>query len=290
MARRIAIAQIFLLLSLPAHATLVAVVAARDGLAIAADSRFTFMGVPCDGAFKILEPERPLRTVAFVTGDSIFVAPPPEGENPCRYLAIAPRLLDMGAVVRKYLDRGGDDAAQISIFDLATECVRAVERFRRRYPNALSGYAGRDIFSVVVASYDPERHTTTLRNFVVRLSAAKDGHRARVEATRMSETTMGPRSPGGVWIYGEAGYVNREVYAGLGRRFLNAATQSFLRAHEPIGLVPIDEAAAMAIDVVKAASRTAEIVPPSSGIGGAIRAVAMGSGPHPESLPQDLSR
>jgi len=280
MARTVAIFLFSLLLAAPARATLVAVVPARDGVVIAADSRFTFMSAPCDGAFKILEPARPLRTVAFVTGDSIFVAPPPAGQAPCRYLATAPRLLDMGAVVRAFLDRSGGDPAQISIFDLSTACVEAVERFRRAYPNALAGYAGREIFSVVVASYDPDRYASTLRNFVVRL-----GRNGRIEATRMSETTVGPRTPRGVWIYGEAQYVNREVYAGPGRRFLKPATRDFLGERVPIGAVPLNEAVAAAIDVVKAACRTAEIAPPPSGIGGTIRVVVAGAGPHLLALP-----
>lgn len=281
MARFIPIALSLLLLPLTARATLVAVVPARDGLAVATDSRFTFMGAPCDGAFKILEPERPLHTVAFVTGDSIFVAPPPRGVDPCRYLATAPRLLDMGAVVRGYLDRSGEDAARISTFDLATACVLAVERFQHQYPEALRGYAGREIFSVVVASYDPARHTSTLRNFVVRRERA-----GRVYATRMSETTVGPRSPRGVWIYGETRYVNREVYAGPGRRFLDPLTQDFLRRPEPIGVVLLDQAATAAADVVQAASRTAQMVPPSAGIGGPIRVVVVGDGLHAERFPQ----
>jgi len=285
---RFAIELAALLFSASAHATLVAVVPARDGLAIAADSRFTFMGTPCDGAFKIIEPERPLRTVAFVTGDSIFVAPPPAGENPCHYLATAPRLLDMGAVVKAYLDRSKDNPARISTAALAAECVRDLQHFERMYPRALSGYAGRDIVSVVVVSYDPVRHVSTLRNFVMRLDAGKDagndGRGQRVEAARMSETAVGPEDLRGIWIYGEAGYVNRSVYDGPGQRFLAPATKNFLRVHEAIGSVTTMEAEAAAEDVVKAASRTAEIDPPASGIGGLVRVVVLNGQLRPDPL------
>lgn len=269
---------LLVLLGASAHATLVAVVPARDGLAIASDSRFTFMGAPCDGAFKIVEPERPLRTVAFVTGDSIFVAPPPAGEDPCRYLATAPRLLDVGAVVKAYLGRGGEDPAGISNSDLATDSVDAVERFRQRYPNVLKSYAGREIFSVVVVSYDPASEVSTLRNFVVRM----DARGRRVQAARMSESAVGLRSMRGVWIYGEAAYVNREVYAGRGRRFLSRAAQDFLRAHAPIAAVSIEEAAATAADVVEATIRAAQMDPPRNGIGGEVRVVIVDRGPRPQ--------
>lgn len=269
--RRITIALAALLFSAAAHATLVAVVPARDGLAIAADSRFTFMGASCDGAFKIIEPERPLRTVAFVTGDSIFVAPPAAGEDPCRYLATAPRLLDMGAVVKAYLDRSSDDPARISAAGLAAECVRAMQHFEGTYPHALRGYAGRGIVSVVVASYDPVRHVSTLHNFALRMESGT----GRVEAARMSKTTAGPDSLRGVWIYGEAAYVNRYVYAGAGRRFLQPGTQAFVGGHEPTGDVTIKQAAAAAADVVLAASRAAQIDPPANGIGGQVRVVVL---------------
>lgn len=280
--RCIALAIAALLFSAAARATLVAVVPARDGLAIAADSRYTFMGAPCDGAFKIIEPARPLRTVAFVTGDSIFVAPPPAGENPCRYLATAPRLLDMGAVVKAYLDRGSNNPAGISMPGLAAECVRAVDAFRHRYPKALQSYAGMDLFSVVVASYDPSRHVSTLWNFVVRIDALSRS----IEAARLDRTTIAPPTPRGVWIYGETGYVNREVYAGPARRFLQPATQNFLRASQSVGEVARDTAVAAATDVVQAASRAAAIDPPASGIGGPVRVVVLSSRPHPRLLPQ----
>ena len=202
-----------LLLSVSAHATLVAIVPWRDGLVIAADSRLTFFGAQCDGAFKILVPERPARTVAVVTGDSVFVAPPPAGTaDLCGYLASAPRLLDVEAVVTGVLERGGDDPAR----KLSAACVRAVERFRARYPAALRGYTGREIFSVAVASHDPGAGAATVRSFVVRV------RNGRVEAARVVETRIDGRSSRGVWIYGETDWVNRVVYAGAGRRFLDA--------------------------------------------------------------------
>lgn len=281
MACRFAIALTALLLAISAHATLVAVVPARDGLVVAADSRFTFMGSACDGAFKIIAPERPLRTIAFVTGDSIFVAPAPAGENPCHYLSTAPRLLDMGAVVKAYLDRGSNDPARISMPDLAATCVRALRNFKRAYPNALRGSVGGDLFSVVVASYDPSRQVSTLRSFVVQVDALH----GRVEAARIRQTILSPRTPRGVWIYGETGYVNREVYAGPGRRFLSPATQDFLRAHETVDRVSVDEAAHAAADVVKAAIRSAQIDPPPSGIGGPIRLAVISGNPHAQILP-----
>ena len=272
-----------ILLAPAAQATLVVAVPSRDGLVIAADSRLTFLGVPCDGASKILTPARPERTVVVVTGDGVFVPTPPQGADPCRYLATAPRLLDMDAVVTQYLDGVGNDPGYLDLADLADACVQAVERFRAAYPEELRGYAGRAIFSVVVGSYDVDTRTSTLRNFVVRI----DPQTGRAEAARLSTTDIGPDDLSGVWIYGETDWVVRNVYAGAGRTFLTPATHEFVRARQPVSGTSLESAAAIAANVVEAASRTAaggaaNIDPPPSGIGGAIRVVVVGRRTHPE--------
>ena len=269
-----------ILLAPAAQATLAVAVPSRDGLVIAADGRLTFMGVPCDGASKILTPARPVRTVAVVTGDGVFVAPPPRGEDPCRYLASAPRLLDMDAVVTRYLDHAGNNPAHIDLAALAAACEQAVERFRAAHPEALRSYAGRAIFSVLVASYDPAAGTSLLRNFVVRV----DEFTGRAQAARMSTTGIDARDPSGVWIYGETDWVTRNVYAGAGRAFLSPATLEFLTARLPVGGTTLKSAAAVAANLLNAASRAAEIDPPPSGIGGAIRVVVVGRNPRPRVL------
>ncbi len=278
MARFLAATLAILLVSVPAHATLAAIVPARDGLVIAADSRLTFMGASCDGAFKILAPTRPLRTVAVVTGDSVFLASPPAGTTDlCRYLATTPRLLDINAVVEDFLEGSDDDPARISINDLAAACVHAAEQFQTTHPGALTRYAGKEIFSVVVASYDPAAAASTLRNFVARV----DDGSGKIEAVRITTTRLDAGSASGVWMYGETDYVNRQVLKGPGRWFLSPATIDFLKANRPVEKVPLACAEAVAGDVIRAASRSAEVYPAPSGIGGAIRVVVVGSETHP---------
>ena len=265
-----------------AHATLAAIVPARDGLAVAADSRLSFMGASCEGGAKILIPPRPARTVVVVTGDSFFVAPPPAGtHDACRYLAGAPSLLDIGSIVLKALQgQSGNDSAGVNFAAVLLACTEGLEEFQKRYPGALRAYAGRAVFSVVVASYDPVRHAATLRNF----SAGVDARGGRVEARRVSQTVLTPKSPGGIWIYGEAGWLNRAVYGGPGRRFLSAATLQLLSDRRPIATTSRAQALEAAENVVRAAIRTAKMVPPPSGVGGAIRAVYLGENTHPRPL------
>lgn len=271
---------LLLLICLPVQATLVAVAPSRDGLVIAADSRLTFLGAQCDGAFKILVPARPMRTVAVVTGDSVFVAPPPAGTRDlCGYLAHAPRRLDLGAVVTQALERSRDDAAQVSLVELSSACVIAVEEFRHASPEALSGYAGRDLFSVVVVSYDAGQAASTLQRFVVRIDAG-----GNVTAADASETKFDAHSARDVWVYGETDWVKRAVFAGAGRHFLRAATLEFLHDRKPIAEVSTEGAMDAATNVIEAASRAAVADPPPSGIGGAIHVMVIGNSERVETV------
>lgn len=271
-------ALLALLLSIPAHATLVAVVPSRDGVAVAADSRLTFLGAQCDGAFKILVPAKPSRTLAVVTGDSVFVAPPPANADPCRYLETAPRLLDIDAVVAAALAKSGPE---ISTAAVSQACLRALRAFARRYPGVLSPYASRDVFSVVIVTYNPTRKSTTLRNFVLRMDSAG----LHASAARVTETTVGLKDPRDVWVYGETAWMSAAVYNGPGRHFLSPATLAFLTDRRPLADVPLLEAAAVAGNIVEAASRTALANPPPSGIGGQVHVIAIGTQPQPQPLP-----
>ncbi len=282
MARISAILLVVLAFAVPARATLVAIVPSAQGLVVAADSRLTFIGAACDGEFKIVQLARPARTVVVVTGDSIFVPPPPaHTADVCRYLATAPRLLDIDAVIRALLDRSLADPASVSIQSLGAACVRAVRRFRRLYPAALEPYVGWPIFSVIVASYDPASRTATLRDFKVRI----DAHSKRIKLGKISQISVDMQSPRRVWIYGETGYVEKYVYDGFGRRFLTPPTLTFVRQHTPVRETTLGEAAAAAVNVIQAASRATQTLPAPSGIGGAIRVVLLGRQPRPQALP-----
>jgi hypothetical protein len=248
---------------------------------VATDSRVTYMGARCDGIPKIYIP-RPERTIAVVTGDSVFVQPPTSKvANPCVWLASAPRLLDINAVVTGFLDHATPDPLSFSLAALAAACVQATQSFQQSYPAALRTYAGKAIFSVVVASYDPGTAATALYSFTVRATADS----SHIEAARVTQTKVNASSPRGVLIYGEADWLNRVVYQGPGRRFLSAATLDFLQVHSRQGDVPLELAQSVAANVIQAASRAAVNNPPPSSIGGEIRLMAVGSNP----LPQQLS-
>ncbi|MDR3725481.1 MAG: hypothetical protein P4K86_00410 [Terracidiphilus sp.] len=281
MARLLPLVAALLLLPVPATATLVVLVPSVDGLVVAADSRTSVLGAQCDGQFKIVQLKRPSRTVVMVTGDGVFI-PPPSATEPdlCRYQQSAPRLLDMAAVVTSYLERKGANPARLSLEDLGAECVRAAERFQALHPEAFQSHLGGEIFSVVLASYDPKAKVSTLRNFVVRIS--RESH--KIEAARFSNITVASTDRRGLWAYGETDYVEKQVYGGFGRQFLTASTLDFILQDKPVAQASQDEAVAAAVNLIQAASRAAQQVPAASAIGGPIDVVLLGRKPRPQQL------
>ena len=281
MARLFALAVLALMLPTRAGATLVVIVPSADGLVVAADSRASVFGVSCDGQFKITDLRRPERTVVAVTGEAAFIRPPGAGvQDVCGYLKSAPRLLDISSVVKRYLERKEADPFKLSLDDLGAECVGEVERFRRGYPDALEEYAGREIFSVVIARYDPHSKDSVVLNFVVRMDAAT----RKVEAGRFTRVLISQQSRRGVWSFGETDYLNKNVFGGVGRGFLTGDTVSFILDVKPVSEARLDQAVAVATNMIEAASKTTRVVPSPSGIGGPIDIVLLGKKRHPEQI------
>jgi hypothetical protein len=255
-----------LMLSLPADATLVVIVPSSDGMVVAADSRTALLGVTCDSEFKITELRRPQRTVVAVTGEGVFVAPP-DGQlkDVCDYLKSAPHLLDVPILVKRYLEKN-PSLSKEAIDGLGAECVHAVERFRQTFPALFEQYVGREIFSVVIASYDNHSKNSLFMNFVVSIESTTH----KVEATRFTRVTISPQSRKGVWSYGETGYLNKYVFGGVGRQYLTEETLNFILIDKPVADVRLDQAVAAATNVIEATSRTTESIPSPSGIGGPV--------------------
>jgi hypothetical protein len=281
MARFLTAVLAALLLPVPAGATLVVLVPSADGLVVAADTRISILGAQCDGQFKIAELAKPARIVVMVTGDSLFIQPPgPHETDLCRYVASAPRMLDISAIVRSYLERDNSTPDKISLEDLGKVCVQAVQRFQQSNPAAFRSYAGRDIFSVIVASYDPASRVSTMRNFIVRI----DARTGEIQAARFAQIAVSPQDRRGVWSYGEADYLEKQVYAGIGRLHLAASTQDFILVNKPVAEAPLDQAVAAAVNVIQAASLTTRVGPSPSGIGGPIDVILLGRKPRPEPI------
>lgn len=256
-------------------------VPSADGLVVAADSRTSIFGATCNSQYKITELTRPKRTVVAVTGDMAFIKPPDAGvHDVCAYLQSAPRMLDIPSLIKRSLERKNRDPFNLSLEDLGAECVQAVQRFRESSPLALEPYIGRDIFSVVIASYDPRSKTSLVMNFVVGIDAATH----RVEASRFTRITIPPQNRRGVWSYGETDYLNQNVFGGIGRKYLSGATLDFILADQPVAEVRLDQAISTAANVIEAASQTTQLVPSPSGIGGPIDIVLLSQKRQPRQI------
>jgi hypothetical protein len=273
MMRLLVAVLVVLMLPTPASGTLVVIVPSADGLVVAADSRTSVLGATCEMHDKITIPKRPKRTVIAVTGEVAFIQPPTARQSDvCGYMKSAPRMLDIASVVKRHLERKNIDLKKLALEEVGAECVGAVERFKELYPSALESYFGREVFSVVIASYDSKSKTAIVLNFVVRINP--ETHHA--EAARFARLTMTPLSRRGVWSYGETDYLNQNVFGGVGRKFLTASTLTFILADAPIAEARQDQALAVAANVIEAASRTTQLVHSPSGIGGPIEIVLLG--------------
>ena len=262
--------------------TLVVMVASKEGLVVAADSRSSLGDTHCDDAYKIIELDKPARTVATVTGNGIFASGPgPDVRDICQYLKHSPRLLDIGQVVKEYVERANVEVANIRIDDLANSCIEAVERFKAAYPLTIQPFAGREIFEVVLAGYDSEKKTATIRSFVIRVLPTTFGF----EVIKISRFDYGQQSTRDYVALGETDYLNTIVFGGVGRSFISQGTVAFLRDEKKaVSETTLAEAVAVATNIIDAAARTTAIIPAPSGIGGPVDVVLLGHGDRPQRL------
>jgi hypothetical protein len=281
MTRLFASALLAVVLPIPVSGTLVVIVPTADGLIVAADSRTSLLGTTCDGQYKITELRRPKRTVIAVTGEVAFIAPPgAEVQDMCGYLKSAPHMLDFSSAIKSYLERKNVDPFKLSLDELGAECVKEVERFRRIYPLVFEQYIGNEIFSVVIASYDPRSKNSLVLNFVIRIDAAT----RKVEAARFTRNLISQQSRRGVWSYGETDYLNKNVFGGIGRGFLTSDTRSFILVDKPVSEARLEQAIAAATNIIDATSLTTQIIPSPSGIGGPVDIVLLGKKRRPEQI------
>jgi hypothetical protein len=133
---------------------------------------------------------------------------------------------------------------------------------------------------VVIASFDARSKNSLLLNFVVRINPST----RKVEAGRFTRITITPQTRRGVWSYGETDYLNRNVLAGVGRSYLTNDTFDFILVDKPVSEARLGQAVAMATNIIEAASRTTQIIPSPSGIGGPVDIVLLSKKRRPERI------
>lgn len=265
----------------PVSGSLVVLVPSVDGLIIAADSRAAAGGKQCDDHAKILEPSRPDRTVVMAVGTPIVIEGPAQPVSSaafCEHKRSGQKLLDIGSLVLGYLRHSTVSAvSDLDFADLIEKCMQAVRDARAHDSRVLSAQRGREAFAVVLATYAPETGVSTVRGFAVGLSPQFDP-----VLLGSFERQVGPTDPRGYWAYGHSDYMDREVLAGPGQKFISDATRRFRAVTKRVSDVTVDEAEAVAVNLIDATSRTTEIVPVQGGIGGPIDVVLIGADTRPQ--------
>lgn len=251
----------------------------KDGLVVAGDSRHTLMGVSCDNDSKIYIPQRPPGTVATVTGTANFLAvKQPFGDDPCKDIAEGIPLLSIPPLVLTYLEGQNAPVGELDLNELARQCVERLTRLFVGDPNLAAQYRGRQIFTVAIASYDAETKTSAVRSFEVSLSAdgiisVKDGLAANYGAEDKPDFCA----------FGQGGYLREQVLRGPGRKFVGPDYQT-LSDRPSIADVEAELASDMGANLIEATSKTADLVPIPTGVGGPLDVYLISSHRVPERL------
>jgi hypothetical protein len=267
--------------ALAPHATLVLIVPYGHGLIVAADSRQTvFNKIYCDGVAKIIEPTKAVRAVAAVTGNGVVVDYPhplPEDQM-CGYIKTAPKIFDIEAVVRKFLDASNGPLQKLSLQPLVQQCLAEVVKLDRTLPGFLSRFLGTTMFQVVLAGYDAETGTGVIRMFSGRIE--RDG---RFVFQFSEDKTYSPDAAADWLMFGEADYFSAHVLGPEGQPFYDRSMFERMKGHR---IADIDRAQAVALaqHSIEAAAKTTDVIPAATGIGGPIEMLAISDDPKLERI------
>lgn len=267
--------------ALAPHATLVLIVPYRHGLIVAADSRQTvFNKIYCDGVAKIIEPTRSIRAVAAVTGNGVVVdyPHPVPDDQMCGYIKTAPKIFDIEAVVRRFLDASDGSLQKLRLEPLVQQCLSEVVKLDRRIPGFLTRFLGTTMFQVVLAGYDAETSAGVVRMFSGRIE--RDGR----FVFQFSEDKTYPPEAAADWLmFGEADYFSAHVLGVEGQPFYDRSIFERMKEHK---IAEIDRASAIALaeHSIEAAAKTTSVIPAATGIGGPIEMLAVGDEAKPERI------
>jgi hypothetical protein len=248
----------------PQNGTLVVMIPTSEGLVVSADTRHTMFGVTCDSDTKLYFPKNSDRTVVTVTGTANFLAVKlPFVSDPCEEIARSPVLLSVPKIVLAYLEEKDATAETLSLAELAQRCMARTQGLLE-FPPMRERYIGGEIYHVVVASYDADKRETAIRSFTMNLPTATqmkaDQH--TVANYRMSDVPD--------WrAYGQGQYMVDNVLNGVGRKFVGSDYDEFLKA-KTVSEVTVELAARVTRNLVEATSKTSELLPITTGVGGAI--------------------
>jgi hypothetical protein len=259
--------------------TLVVAAPSRDDLIVAADSRVGLNGAVCDSYHKITEPARPDRTVFVALGRAVYLEPAPSGPSePCTYLRQAPRIYDIDALVKGYLETSGANVATTGTQELEARCIEAIAAVQKTHGEHIRAFWDTRMFTVLLATYAPAERTSTVKRFSLLLSPTGEPFVSERESK-----VIGPTNRRDILYFGESVFYQKQVVNGPGRQFLTGRFQEWATKAR---IADVNHSVALnaAVDMIEAASKTAALLRANVALGGPVDAVLLGDQPRPQRL------
>jgi hypothetical protein len=257
-----------------ASGTLIVTIPSKGGLAVAADTRSHTMGVACDGNSKVSVAGTPPNTLVAGSGTSTWISAryPLWDHDPCGDLAKnGVVFFDAKQLTVSYLQEKNLPIWELDLKDLGNRLMSAVLAAHAREPAYVRSFAGKNMFQIVLAAYDPPTRTSFIR--AIELEMTTD---FKININPKVDEKYEPSSKPANWYFGDAGTYTDHVMNGIGKQFLPDAIDQF-RTRATVADVADSEAEELAIGMVEAAKKTAErFVPALHSIGGPVEAYFIG--------------
>jgi hypothetical protein len=189
---------------------------------------------------------------------------------------------DLEQVVKAHLEHHALPAGDPGLTALARTTLDAVRTARPLHPGIpaiLKAHAGRRLYQVVIATYNPRTATSRVQDIDVWMNDA--GTELVVHETRTLDFPQTRRRV--ALFFGIADFVNREV-----RELRPAIIPGFMRfltGEATIAQTSAREGLAAAVDLIEGAARVARFRSPESSIGGGAHGMVLGRDRAPRALP-----
>jgi hypothetical protein len=261
--------------------TLGIAVPTRRGLVVAADSRASneYQTRFCDEDCKLQVPVRPDRIAILITGLCELRRSSNESDF-CKHLREAHSLLNVREVVRRFLeDATGLQIPSVNMGQIVQDAlIPAYASLSSEARDIIRPIRMQCRSSINFFHYDLVHSVACIRSCTVALSSElvpyiEDEIRCDDRQTDACA----------VYRFGEHGYVDNCVLSsnGVGHKFLSKETKKFLNhvicGDKTVGDIGKSQGLGVAIDVIEAASRTAETVRPPTAIGGPVDVLFLGA-------------
>lgn len=252
---------------MPASGTIITVIPANGGIAVASDTRQTYpSNKNCDGIKKLFIPKLRKNTIVFETGAGFQLkAVRPVPSDVCRWVKSAEPSLD----ISHCLVRGVDAKPSLVLTKgevevIGKHCLAEVKTFARTYgPESMKRYRNDYMFTAVIVSYDVKRAVGLVGAFYMKVDS--EGVPSLKEPIEWHEYSTANKASH--LYFGDGDYVDRYV---IGYHTPNLGPYLALNGRT-VSQVSVSDAKAAAFSLVKATEETTKrILSPNNSIGGPI--------------------